>query len=307
MIEVALFGAGRIGTIHAGNIARQPGVRLKYVVDVDAAAAAEARADARRASRRMPTRVFDDAAIAAVAIGSSTDTHADLILRAAKAGKAIFCEKPVDLDLRARARARRPCGRAGVTCLIGFQRRYDPTFAAVKARIARGDIGRPGDADRHEPRSRRAARRLHQALRRHLQGHADPRFRRVPLDHGRRGGHRVRDGKLPDRSGDRGGGRRRRDGGDDPHARRPACADQHDPPRRVWLRPAVRGARQQGHAAGRQSPADGGGAVVGGCRRCGQARIFLSRAVSGGVRGRDGAFLRRRRGSRRCAPRSTTA
>jgi len=142
MIEVALFGAGRIGAIHAGNIARQPGVRLKYVVDVDAAAAAKL-AQPHGAQTTDAAHVFDDTAVRAVAIGSSTDTHADLIMRAAKAGKAIFCEKPVDLDLQ-RARTCADAVRAaGVTCLIGFQRRYDPTFASVKARIARGDIGRP--------------------------------------------------------------------------------------------------------------------------------------------------------------------
>jgi len=142
MIEVALFGAGRIGAIHAGNIARQPGVRLKYVVDVDAAAAAKL-AQPHGAQTTDAAHVFDDTAVRAVAIGSSTDTHADLIMRAATAGKAIFCEKPVDLDLQ-RARTCADAVRAaGVTCLIGFQRRYDPTFASVKARIARGDIGRP--------------------------------------------------------------------------------------------------------------------------------------------------------------------
>ena len=142
MIEVALFGAGRIGAIHAGNIARQPGVRLKYVVDVDAAAAAKL-AQSHGAQTTDAAHVFDDTAVRAVAIGSSTDTHANLIMRAAKAGKAIFCEKPVDLDLQ-RARTCADAVRAaGVTCLIGFQRRYDPTFASVKARIARGDIGRP--------------------------------------------------------------------------------------------------------------------------------------------------------------------
>ncbi|HET8831308.1 MAG TPA: inositol 2-dehydrogenase [Casimicrobiaceae bacterium] len=142
MTDVALFGAGRIGAIHAGNIARQPGVRLKYVVDVDAAAASKL-AQQHGAQTTDAVKVFEDAGVRAVAIGSSTDTHADLIVRAAKAGKAIFCEKPVDLDLQ-RARA---CAdavhAAGVTCLIGFQRRYDPTFAAVKARIVKGDIGRP--------------------------------------------------------------------------------------------------------------------------------------------------------------------
>jgi len=142
MIDVALFGAGRIGAIHAGNIARQPGVRLKYVVDVDATAASKL-AQQHGAQTTDAVKVFEDAGVRAVAIGSSTDTHADLIIRAAKAGKAIFCEKPVDLDLQ-RARACADAVRAaGVTCLIGFQRRYDPTFAAVKARIVKGDIGRP--------------------------------------------------------------------------------------------------------------------------------------------------------------------
>jgi len=67
--------------------------------------------------------------------------------------------------------------RAGSPCLIGFQRRYDPTFAALKARIVQGEIRRSGNARRDEPRSRRATRRLRQALGRHLQGHADSRLR----------------------------------------------------------------------------------------------------------------------------------
>ena len=98
MMDVAIFGAGRIGKIHAGNIVRQPGVRLKYVVDPDAQAAA-ALASQHGASVGTIEGVFADASIRAVAIASSTDTHADLIQRSAAAGKAIFCEKPVDLDL----------------------------------------------------------------------------------------------------------------------------------------------------------------------------------------------------------------
>jgi myo-inositol 2-dehydrogenase / D-chiro-inositol 1-dehydrogenase len=142
MLDVALFGAGRMGQIHAGNLARQSGVTLKYVVDVNPPAAAElaAKYGARVADA---TTVFDDRAVAAVAIASSTDTHADLILRAAAAGKAIFCEKPVDLALdRARACAQ-AVARAGVPCMIGFQRRFDPTFAALKARLVAGEIGDP--------------------------------------------------------------------------------------------------------------------------------------------------------------------
>jgi myo-inositol 2-dehydrogenase / D-chiro-inositol 1-dehydrogenase len=141
-MDVALFGAGRIGKIHAGNLARQPGVKLRYVVDVDASAA-KSLADQHGAQVTSADAALGDKSVGAVVIGSSTDTHADLITKAAAAGKAIFCEKPVDLDLQ-RARACADAVRAaGVTCLIGFQRRYDPTFASVKARIARGDIGRP--------------------------------------------------------------------------------------------------------------------------------------------------------------------
>jgi len=142
MMDVALFGAGRIGKIHGGNVVRQPGVRLKHVVDVNADAA-RALASTLGAGVADVATAMEDPAVKAVVIASSTDTHADLIMRAAAAGKAIFCEKPVDLDL-ARART---CAdavkRAGVTCLIGFQRRYDPTFAGLKAKLDAGEIGTP--------------------------------------------------------------------------------------------------------------------------------------------------------------------
>jgi myo-inositol 2-dehydrogenase / D-chiro-inositol 1-dehydrogenase len=142
MIEVALFGAGRIGKIHAGNLAREPGVKLKYVVDVNAIVATELAAQYGATAVDIGA-AFADSALQAVVIASSTDTHAELILRAAAAGKAIFCEKPVDLDL---SRARECAGavaKAGVACMIGFQRRYDPTFAALKARLDAGEIGEP--------------------------------------------------------------------------------------------------------------------------------------------------------------------
>ncbi|CAG1005362.1 myo-inositol 2-dehydrogenase / D-chiro-inositol 1-dehydrogenase [Burkholderiales bacterium] len=142
MTDVAIFGAGRIGKIHAGNLVQQPGVRLRYVVDPDAGAAG-ALAARHGASVGTVDGVFADAGVRAVVIASSTDTHADLIERAAAAGMAIFCEKPVDLSL-ARARACADAvGRAGVPCLIGFQRRHDPTFAAAHARIEAGEIGDP--------------------------------------------------------------------------------------------------------------------------------------------------------------------
>ena len=142
MIEVALFGAGRIGKIHAANLAAQPGVQFKYVVDVNQEAAASLAAQQGGASASVEAALADPA-IKAVVIASSTDTHADLILRSAAAGKAIFCEKPVDLTIeRARACAA-AVKEAGVLCMLGFQRRYDPTFNALKKRIEAGEIGTP--------------------------------------------------------------------------------------------------------------------------------------------------------------------
>ena len=141
-VAVALFGAGRIGKIHAGNLVRQPGVSLKYVVDVNAAFAQELASKYGAAVVDAQT-VFDDPSVKAVVIGSSTDTHADLIMRAAAAGKHIFCEKPVDLTIERAKACAQAVEKAGVTCLIGFQRRYDPTFAALKARIDAGEIGTP--------------------------------------------------------------------------------------------------------------------------------------------------------------------
>jgi myo-inositol 2-dehydrogenase/D-chiro-inositol 1-dehydrogenase len=140
MLQVAVLGAGRIGKIHTANLMAQPGVRLKYVADVHAPSAI-ALAALHGAAVASVDQVFADPEIGAVVIASSTDTHADLILRAAAAGKHIFCEKPVDLTIERARVCAAAVEKAGVTALIGFQRRYDPTFAALKARIDAGEIG----------------------------------------------------------------------------------------------------------------------------------------------------------------------
>jgi len=142
MIDVALFGAGRIGKIHASNLARESGARLRYVIDPNTEAAA-ALAALHGAQIATTAQVFADPKIGAVLICSYTDTHADLILAAAAAGKAIFCEKPVDLAIARARTCAEAVARAGITCMIGFQRRFDPTFAALKTRLAAGEIGTP--------------------------------------------------------------------------------------------------------------------------------------------------------------------
>ncbi|WP_211474237.1 inositol 2-dehydrogenase [Collimonas humicola] len=142
MINAAVFGAGRIGKIHAGNLVSQPGAKLKYVCDVNAQAAQELAAQHGAQVGDIDSALADPS-IGAVLIASSTDTHADLIMRAAAAGKAIFCEKPVDLTLERAKACARAVADAGVTCMIGFQRRFDPTFDALKTRLAAGEIGNP--------------------------------------------------------------------------------------------------------------------------------------------------------------------
>ncbi|WP_138511957.1 inositol 2-dehydrogenase [Rhodoferax bucti] len=142
MKNVAVFGAGRIGRIHATNLAAQSGVQLKYVCDAMPAAAADL-AQTLGAQVADIDTVFADKSIDAVAICSPTTTHSDLIARAAAAGKHIFCEKPVDLSVQRAEAVAQAVSAAGVACMIGFQRRFDPTFNEAKIRLDRGDIGNP--------------------------------------------------------------------------------------------------------------------------------------------------------------------
>jgi myo-inositol 2-dehydrogenase / D-chiro-inositol 1-dehydrogenase len=141
MIGFCQFGAGRIGAIHAGNIASHPDARLQFVVDPDRAAA-ERLAGHHRAAVGSQAEALANPAVNAVVIASSTDTHADLVEAAARAGKAVFCEKPLDLD-RSRAEA---CvavvEECGVPLMVGFNRRFDPNFALLERQIRDGRIGR---------------------------------------------------------------------------------------------------------------------------------------------------------------------
>jgi len=142
MKNAAVFGAGRIGRIHATNAAALPGVSLRFICDPVPDAAASL-AHALGAQVSTPEAVLADASIDAVLIASPTDTHSDLIHRAAAAGKHIFCEKPVDLSVPRAMDCAAAIKAAGVACMIGFQRRFDPTFAEAQARLARGEIGAP--------------------------------------------------------------------------------------------------------------------------------------------------------------------
>ncbi|HEX6412788.1 MAG TPA: inositol 2-dehydrogenase [Burkholderiales bacterium] len=140
MLEIAQFGAGRIGQIHASNIAASKNARLRYVIDVngDAAKKLAARYGAKVASE---AEAFVDREVGAVLIASSTDTHARLAIAAARAGKAIFCEKPIDLSLKKVDECLAEVKQAGVPMFVGFNRRFDPSFAALKRRLDAGEVG----------------------------------------------------------------------------------------------------------------------------------------------------------------------
>lgn len=143
MKNVALFGAGRIGRIHAANLAALPGVKLALVSDPRPESARELAAQFGATVTPNIDAVFNDPRIDAVVIASPTTTHSDLITRAAAARKHIFCEKPVDLSLLRAEACAKAVAAAGVACMIGFQRRFDPTFSEAKTRIDRGEIGTP--------------------------------------------------------------------------------------------------------------------------------------------------------------------
>lgn len=141
MLSVALFGAGRIGAIHAANVIANSRARLEYVFDMNKAAA---EAIAKKCGAKIASdveSVLSDRGVDAVLIASPTNTHVDLITASALAGKAVFCEKPIDLDMRRIEECKKAIARAGVAVQIGFNRRYDRAHRAVREAVQAGEIG----------------------------------------------------------------------------------------------------------------------------------------------------------------------
>ena len=145
-LNIGVIGAGRIGKVHAETLA----FRLRHkaaivaITDTNRVAAEEA------AARFGIAEIADDAAailadrrIEAVLICSSTDTHAELVVQAARAGKHVFCEKPIDLTLEKIDHALAAVAAAGVKLQVGFNRRFDPNYARVRMSILNGEIGTP--------------------------------------------------------------------------------------------------------------------------------------------------------------------
>jgi len=141
-VRIAVLGVGRIGRMHAELIARQvPGASLAMVQDVNGEAAASVGAEFDVPHTTDATAVFAAADVDAVAICSSTDTHVELLIAAASAGKAIFCEKPVSLDLVEVDGALAVVKAFGVPIQIGFNRRFDPAHQSVRDAVVAGAVG----------------------------------------------------------------------------------------------------------------------------------------------------------------------
>lgn len=140
MIRFGILGAGRIGKVHAATIAAAPNARVAMVADA-MPEAARSLAESVGAGIGSVDEVIAASDVDAILICSPTDTHAELIEQAARAGKPILCEKPVSLSVE-RIEALLPVvEQAGVPLMIGFNRRFDPNFAAVQARVAQGEVG----------------------------------------------------------------------------------------------------------------------------------------------------------------------
>lgn len=140
MLNIGLLGCGRIGQVHANTIARMDNVRLSAVADAFPQAA-QSLAARTGAVVMDAAEVFASADVDAVIIATPTDTHYDLIHAAARAGKAIFCEKPVDLSSDRIRGCIKVVEESGVAFLAAFNRRFDPNFASLQTRLRDGEIG----------------------------------------------------------------------------------------------------------------------------------------------------------------------
>lgn len=141
MLNVGLLGAGRIGNVHASAISSHGRSNLVAVSDAFSENAERLAAE-HGATARETGDILADPEIDAVLIATSTDTHSDLIEAATRAGKAVLCEKPVDLDLSRAKACLSVAKETGQPVMVGFNRRFDPNFAALKASADAGEIGK---------------------------------------------------------------------------------------------------------------------------------------------------------------------
>ena len=141
MINFALLGAGFIGHVHGQNLADHPDINFARVYDANPERAEEAAHRFGTSAARTVEEILEDPSIDAVLIASSTNTHAELLKAAARAGKAVICEKPIDLSYEVAQEAARVVKEAGVPVMIDLNRRFDASYAALREAVASGEVG----------------------------------------------------------------------------------------------------------------------------------------------------------------------
>jgi myo-inositol 2-dehydrogenase/D-chiro-inositol 1-dehydrogenase len=141
MAGIAVLGCGRIGRVHARNLAYHPRARLVMVFDLVREAAQQAATELNVKAAGSVEEVLGSGEVDGVLVATTTDTHVPLIKSAVKAGKAVLCEKPVDLDLERAQACWRELAAANPKVMIGFNRRFDPSFRALRARLQNGEVG----------------------------------------------------------------------------------------------------------------------------------------------------------------------
>ena len=143
-VRIGIIGAGRIGKLHAENLIRIPEVEIKAISDIFVDQIVDwAKGLGINKVTNDYKEIMNDPEIEAVFVCSSTDTHTQMIMEAAKAGKHIFCEKPISFDHRKTQAALQAVKEAGVKLQIGFNRRFDHNFKRVRELVSTGKIGDP--------------------------------------------------------------------------------------------------------------------------------------------------------------------
>jgi myo-inositol 2-dehydrogenase / D-chiro-inositol 1-dehydrogenase len=142
MVRLGLIGCGRIGRVHADSIAGHPRAELAFVHDQVDGVARELGARLGAPGGTDVEAILGDPSVDGVVIASPTPTHVDLLTRAARAGKAVLCEKPIDLDLARVDACWAAIGAADPLVMVGFNRRFDPSFSDIHTRVEGGEIGR---------------------------------------------------------------------------------------------------------------------------------------------------------------------
>ncbi len=141
MMRFALFGAGFIGQVHGANLAKNPRTRLQYVYDVNQAAAQKLASSCNASVAQSVEEIWAANDVDAVLIASSTNTHADLLSGAIRAGKPVYCEKPIDMNLERVKAVVQEAHNHPHPIMMGFSRRFDPNHRGLREAVQRGDVG----------------------------------------------------------------------------------------------------------------------------------------------------------------------